>query len=51
MHKIFSYVQKRTETEKKRGYQVSVTDEDDELVAIATMTMFFIGDVKEKFLD
>lgn len=32
-------------------YEVSVTDEDGELIAIATMTMFFVGDVEEKFVD
>ena len=45
---------KTTEIKKGRTtgvYQVVVTDEDDEMVAIATMTMFFIGDVQEKFIE
>ena len=31
-------------------YEVTVTDEDGEMVARATMTMFFVGDVEEKFV-
>ena len=32
-------------------YEVTVTDEDDEMVARATMTMFFIGELEEKLVD
>ena len=32
-------------------YEVTVTDEDDEMVARATMTMFFVGELEEKLVD
>ncbi|MGN0993687.1 MAG: PaaI family thioesterase [Butyricicoccus sp.] len=32
-------------------YEVTVTDEDDEMVARATMTMFFVGELEDKLVD
>ena len=32
-------------------YEVTVTDEDDVMIARATMTMFFVGDLEDKLVD
>lgn len=32
-------------------YEVTVTDEDDVMIARATMTMFFVGELEDKLVD